>query len=144
MARIGGGGGPFIPSQATGAQQINKGDFASKVKQAQAPTQATPAAQTQQAKKAQESRLTGQMREIAQRLAKGDVDQKEATSEFVSLVIEERFPNFKRKKKKKKQDDEEENTNAEERLEAAVTELIDQDPALAQRLEKQFKKLAKA
>ena len=144
MARIGGGGGPFIPPQSTGVQQTNKGDFASKVKQAQVPTQATPAAQSQQAQKAQESRLTGQMREIAQRLAKGDVDQKEATREFVSLVIEERFPNFKRKKKKKKQDDDEENQTAEEQLEAAVTELIAQDPALAQRLETQFKKLAKA
>ena len=145
MARIGGGGGgPFIPPQAAGAQQTTKGDFASKVNQAQAPAQATPAAQAQQAQKAQESRLTGHMREIAQRLAKGDVDQKEATREFVSLVIEERFPNLKRKKKKKQQDDDEENQSAEEQLEAAVTELIDQDPALAKRLETQFKKLAKA
>jgi len=143
MPRIGGGGGPFIPPQATGAQQTNKGDFAGKVKQAQGPLQATPAAQAQQARKAQESRLTGHMRTIAQKLSKGDVDQKEATREFVGLVIEERFPHLKKKKKKKKGDDEEENQSAEEQLEEAVTELIAQDPSLAQRLETQFKKLTK-
>jgi hypothetical protein len=143
VPRIGGGGGPFIPPQTTGAQQTNKGDFASKVKQAQGPTQATPAAQAQQAKKAQESRLSGHMRSIAKKLAKGDVDQKEATREFVGLVIEERFPNLKKKKKKKKGDDDEKKS-PEEQLEEAVTELIAQDPSLAQRLETQFKKLAKA
>jgi hypothetical protein len=143
MPRIG-GGGPFVPPQsqgAQGAQQTQKGDFAGKVQQAQTPTQATPAAQTAQAKKAQQSQLTGKAREIAKRLASGGLNQKEATREFVSLVIEERFPHFKRKKKKKKDDEDEQ--SAEEQLEEAVTELIARDPALARRLESQFKKLAK-
>lgn len=142
MPRIGGGGGPIVPPQTQGAQQTQqtgKSDFAGKVQQAA--TQGTDAARTQQAKQARESQLTGKAREIARRLSNGALSQKEATREFVGLVIEERFPAFKRKKKKKKKDDEEEQS-AEEQLEEAVTELIHRDPALAKRLETQFKKLA--
>lgn len=131
-----------MPPQAQQAQQTQstqKSDFAGKVQQAA--TQGTEAARTQQAKQAKESQLTGKAREIAKRLSNGALSQKEATREFVGLVIEERFPAFKRKKKKKKKDDEEEQS-AEEQLEEAVTELIHRDPALAKRLETQFKKLA--
>jgi hypothetical protein len=62
----------------------------------------------------------------------------------VSLVIEERLPNFKKKKKKKDDKDKDENEaeTPEEQLEEAVTELIDRDPALSKRLHTQFKKLA--
>lgn len=144
MPRIGGGGGPIVPPQTQGAQQTQqaqKGDFASKVQQAS--QQGTPAAQAQQAKKAQQSRLTGKVKDIAKKFATGEVDQKEATREFVSLVIEERFPQFKKKKKKKDGEDDE-NQDPEEMLEDAVTELIARDPSLARRLETQFKKLAKA
>lgn len=141
MPRVGGGGGPIIPPQTQGAQQTQKSDFQSKVQQAQAPTQATPAAQAQQAKAAQQSKLTGKVKDIAKKLADGNLNQKEATREFVSLVIEERFPQFKKKKKKK--DDEDDEAAPEERLEEAVTELIDRDPSLARRLSTQFKKLAK-
>lgn len=142
MPRIGGGGGPIVPPQTQATQQTQstqKGDFAGKVQQAAA--QGTDAARTQQAKQARESQLTGKAREIAKRLSNGALTQKEATREFVGLVIEERFPAFKRKKKKKKKDDEEEQS-ADEQLEEAVTELIHRDPALAKRLETQFKKLA--
>lgn len=126
------------PGNAQGAQKTEKSDFAGKVAQA---GQATEAAAAQQAKGAQQSQMTGKVREIAKRLASGQLDQKEATREFVSLVIEERFPDFKKKKKKKKKDDEEE--GAEEQLEEAVTELIDRDPVLAKRLQTQFQKLGK-
>ena len=144
MPRVGGGGGPFVPPQGTQkAQQTSKSDFASKVKQAQGPAQATEAAKAQQAKQTQQSALTGKVRELAKRYSTGELDKKEATREFVGLVIEERFPQFKKKKKKKKRDDEEDDQSAEERLEEAVTELIDRDPALARRLETQFMKLAK-
>lgn len=146
MPRIG-GGGPFVPPQAGGAQQTNqtnqtqKSDFASKVQQAS--TQGTDQARTQQAKKSQQSQLTGKAKEIARRLQNGQLTQKEATREFVGLVIEERFPNLKkRKKKKKKDDDEDEPQSQEEMIEEAVTELIDRDPELAKRLQTQFKKLA--
>ena len=140
MPRIGGGGGPIIPPQAQAAQtqQTQKSDFAGKVQQAA--TQGTDAARTQQAQKTQQSQLTGKAKEIAKRLANGALTQKEATREFVGLVIEERFPAFKKKKKKKNKDDEEQ--SAEEMLEEAVTELIHRDPALAKRLESQFTKLA--
>lgn len=146
MPRIG-GGGPFVPPQAGGTQQTNqtnqtqKSDFAGKVQQAS--TQGTEAARSQQAKKSQQSQLTGKAKEIARRLQNGQLTQKEATREFVGLVIEERFPNFKRKKKKKKKDDEEDEPQSqEEMIEEAVTELIDRDPELAKRLQTQFKKLA--
>ena len=147
MPRIGGGGGPFVPPQAGGAQGPNqtqntqKTDFAGKVQQAA--TQGTDAARTQQAKQTQQSQLTGKARDIAKRLANGQLSQKEATREFVGLVIEERFPHHKKKKKKKKdegKDDEPE--TQEEMIEEAVTELIDRDPELAKRLQTQFKKLA--
>lgn len=147
MPRIGGGSsGPIAPPQAqpAQAQETQKADFASKVAQAQAaqaPTQATEAARTAQAKSAQQSQLVGKARDIAKRLAKGSLNSKEATREFVSLVIEERLPHFKKKKRDKKGSDDEEQT-AEEKLEEAVTELIDRDPALAKRLQTQFKKLA--
>jgi hypothetical protein len=150
MPRIGGGGGPIIPPQAQGAQgaqqaQDTKGaDFASKVAQAQtAQTQGTDAARTQQARATQQQQLVGKTKVIAKRLAKGAIDQKEATREFVSLVIEERLPQFKKKKKNKgDKDKDDENETEEEKLEEAVTEMIDKDPALAKRLQTQLKKLA--
>lgn len=149
MPRIGGGGGPIIPPQAQGTQgtqstqqpqETGKADFASKVA-----AQGTDAARAQQAKSTQQQQLIGKTKDIAKRLAKGSIDQKEATREFVSLVIEERLPQFKKKKKKgdknEKDEDEKEET-AEEKLEEAVTELIDRDPALSRRLQTQLKKLA--
>jgi hypothetical protein len=144
MPRIG-GGGPFVPPQAAGAQQTTqaqgaqRSDFASRV--APATAQPTEAARAQVAQRAQGSQMTGKAREIARRLASGALTQKEATQEFVSLVIEERLPQFK-KRKKRKQGDDDEPGSAEDRLEEAVTELIDRDPALAKRFEAQFKKLA--
>lgn len=145
MPRIGGGGGPIVPPQAQGAQQTQqaqqpqKADFASKV--AQASSQGTDAARTSQAKQTQQTQLTGKAKEIAKRLSSGALTQKEATREFVGLVIEERFPQFK-KRKKKKQGDKDDDASPEDKLEEAVTELIDRDPVLAKRLETQFKKLA--
>ncbi len=148
MPRIGGSGGPFVPPQTPGAQQTNqaqnagKTEFASKVQQSA--TQGTDAARTQQAKTTQQSQLTGKAREIAHRLQNGQLTQKEATREFVSLVIEERFPQLKKKKKRKQKDDEKDDDpqSQEEMIEEAVTELIDRDPDLAKRLQTQFKKLA--
>jgi hypothetical protein len=149
MPRIGGGGGPFVPPQAGGAGQTNqtqntgKTEFANKVQQAA--TQGTDAARTAQAKATQQSQLTGKARDIAKRLQAGQLTQKEATREFVGLVIEERFPQLKKKKKRKKEDgkdDEGEPETQEEMIEEAVTELIDRDPELAKRLQTQFKKLA--
>lgn len=147
MPRIGGGGGPFVPPQGPqGAQQTNqtqKTDFANKVQQAT--TQGTDAARTQQAKTTQQSQLTGKARDIAKRLQNGQLTQKEATREFVGLVIEERFPQLKKKKKRKQKDDgkeDEDPQTQEELIEEAVTELIDRDPDLAKRLQTQFKKLA--
>lgn len=140
MPRIGGGGGkpPIVPPQTQGTQQTQKSDF----KQVQqTPTQATDSARTQQAKQSEQARLTGKAQQIAKRLANGAVDQRQATQEFVELVIEERFPQFK-KKQKKKDDDGDEPETAEEQLEEAVTEMIAQDPALAKRLINQFNKLA--
>jgi len=142
VPRIGGGGGPIVPPQAQQAQKTQstqKGDFSAKVQQAT--SQGTEAARTQQARATNQSQLTGKAKEIAKRLSNGALTQKEATREFVGLVIEERFPAFKKKKKKKKKDDDEEQSS-EEQLEEAVTELIHRDPALAKRLEGQFKKLA--
>ena len=147
MPRIGGGsgGGPVIPPQTSGAkqtqgpQQSSKSDFASKIHQAG--QQGTDAARTQQAKQAKQSKLTGKATDIAKRLDSGALTEKEAVQEFVSLVIEERFPKFKRKKRRKKGDDDQDKSG-EQQLEEAVTELIDSDPALAQRLQTQFKKLA--
>lgn len=146
MPRIGGGGGPIVPPQTQGAQQTQEtkgGDFASKIASTQAAqTQGTDSARAQQAKSVAQQQLIGKTKDIAKRLAKGSIDQKEATREFVSLVIEERLPNFKKKKKKKGDKDDEEEESPEEQLEVAVTELIDKDPALAKRLQTQFKKLA--
>ena len=143
MPRIGGGGGPRVPPQTPGTQstqntQTGKSDFASKI---QSGAQGTDSARTQQAKQTQQSRLTGKATEIAKRLHSGALTQREAVQEFVSLVIEERFPKFKKKKKRKKNDDSQDKSS-EEQLEEAVAELIDSDPALAQRLQNQFKKLA--
>ncbi len=132
-----------MPPQAQAAQQTQKaqkGDFSAKVQQAA--SQGTEAARTQQAKATQQSALTGKAKEIAKRLSNGALTQKEATREFVGLVIEERFPAFKKKKKKKKKKGDEDEQSAEEQLEEAVTELIHRDPALAKRLETQFTKLA--
>lgn len=144
MPRIGGGGGPIIPPQTPGAKstqntQTSKSDFASKIQPGA--QQGTDAARTQQAKQSHQSQLTGKATDIARRLNSGALTQREAVQEFVSLVIEERFPKFKKKKKKRKKDEESERSS-EEQLEEAVTELIDSDPALAQRLQTQFKKLA--
>jgi N-acetylmuramoyl-L-alanine amidase CwlA len=143
MPRIGGPGGPHVPpqTQAPQAAETPKTDFASKVTQAAA-TQGTEAARTQTAKAQQQSQLVGKARDIARRFAKGSLDQKEATREFVELVIEERLPQFKKRKKKKDKKDDDEPETEEEQLEAAVTELIDRDPALKKRLQMQFKKLA--
>lgn len=140
MPRIGGGGGgPFVPPQGTQkTQSTQKSDFASKVQPAAA--QGTDAARTQQAKQTTKSQLTGKAREIARRLENGELDAKAATREFVGVVIEERFPQLKKRKKKKNSKDD--SATPEEELEEAVTELIDQDPVLAQRLSAQFKKLA--
>jgi hypothetical protein len=139
----------MVPPQAQGTQQTQdtqKADFASKVAQAQtAQTQGTDAARAQQAKATQQQQLVGKARDIAKRLKNGALTQKEATQEFVSLVIEERLPQFKKKKKKKqgdKDEDEKDDQTPEEQLEEAVTELIDRDPALSKRLQTQFKKLA--
>lgn len=143
MPRISGGGGPIIPPQTPGsqstqnAQQSNKSDFASKIQQGA--QQGTDAARTQQAKQSQQSKLTGKATDIAKRLNSGDLTQREAVQEFVSLVIEERFPKFKKKKRGKKDDDE---SGQDNQIEEAVAELIDSDPALANRLQTQFKKLA--
>lgn len=149
MPRIGGGGGPIIPPQTQGAQQAQqtqqtqKTDFASKVQQAAA-QQGTDAARATAAKAQAQSELGGKVRELAKKLANGKLSQKEATREFVSLVIEERFPQLKKRKKKKKDGDKDDDPeNAEDRLEEAVTELIDRDPAMAKKLSSQFKKLAK-
>jgi hypothetical protein len=149
MPRIGGPGGPNIPPQTQGpaAAETPKADFASKVAQAAttASAQGTDAARSQQAKSTQQQALIGKTRDIASRFAKGQLSQKEATREFVSLVIEDKFPQFKRKKKKKgdqEGDEEEGKESAEEKLEEAVTELIDRDPVLAKKLQTQFKKLA--
>jgi hypothetical protein len=112
----------------------------------QAAAQGTDAARSAQAKQTQQSQLTGKAREIAKRLQAGQLTQKEATREFVGLVIEERFPQLKKKKKRKQKDDEKEDDgepeSQEEMIEEAVTELIDRDPELAKRLQTQFKKLA--
>lgn len=143
MPRIGGGGGPIVPPQTQGTQQTQKNEFSGKVQQAA--TQGTDSARTQQAKQSAQSQLVGKARDIAKRLANGELEQKEATQEFVGLVIEERFPQFRKKKKKKKGDkdgDDGEPKTPEEELEEAVADLIDNDPALAQRLQAQFKKLA--
>lgn len=148
MPRIGGNGGPIIPPQAQEAQntqQTQKSEFASKVQQAT--TQGTDAARAQQAKQSEQARLAGKAKEIAKRLANGQLQQKEATREFVALVIEERFPQFKKKKRQKKDGDKDDKDgkqkqSPEEQLEEAVTELIDADPSLAKRLQAQFKKLA--
>ncbi|GEM_PF-1808326 len=155
MPRIGGGGGNVPPQpqgpSGPGPTQQPKTDFAAKVQQAAA-QQGTEAARTQTAKAQTQSELTGKVKDIARRFAAGNLNQKEATREFVSLVIEERFPHFKKKKKKKggqggdDEEDEEETAepaDASERLEEAVTELIDRDPGLAKKLSSQFKKLAK-
>ena len=139
MPRIG-GGGPHLPPQSGQVEkaQTQKADFAGQVQKAQA----NQTQQAQQAQQAARPQLTGQVRELAKRLASGKLTQKEATQEFVSLVIDERFPNMKRRKKKKKKgDDEDEESN--EGIEEAVAELIERDPALAKRLRSQFKKLAK-
>jgi hypothetical protein len=144
MPRIGGGGGPIVPPQTAGTQgtqqtQDTKGaDFASKVAQASAAqTQGTDSARSQQAKSAQQQQLIGKTKDIAKRLAKGSIDQKEATREFVSLVIEERFPQLKKKKKRKQKEDDKDENEPE-----SQEEMIDKDPALAKRLQTQFKKLA--
>lgn len=154
MPRIGGPGGPPIPPQQTPAGTgAEKTDFASKVAQTVAPTAATGAQQAQQAQapKGQPSQLYARTRDIAKRLERGELTQKEATREFVSLVIEERLPQFKKKKKRKQGDKDEKDTDnegedveasAEEKLEEAVTEVIERDPKLAQQLRSQFKKLA--
>ena len=150
MPRIGGGGGVPPGAQGPGGPQgpqSGKADFASQVQKA---TQAQTTQQTQQAQQSQQSQLTGKVKELAQRFASGKLNQKEATREFVSLVIEERFPQFKKKKKRgddeeeEKKDEKEDDQSAEERLEEAVTELIDRDPALAKKLKTQFNKLSKA
>lgn len=146
MPRIGSGGsgGPIVPPQTPGTKstqespQTSKTDFASKI---QGGHQGTDSARTQQAKQAQQSKLTGKATEIARRLDSGALTQREAVQEFVSLVIEERFPKFKKKKKGKKNEDDSDKSG-EDQLEDAVTELIESDPALAQRLQSQFKKLA--
>lgn len=157
MPRIGGGRGPMVPPGTQGAGQApaaQKSDFASKVNQVAqaATTQGTDAARATQGAKAAQSELTGKVKDIARKFANGNLNQKEATREFVSLVIEERFPQFKKKKKKKKKDPDEkgkegggddEPEDAQERLEVAVTELIDRDPSLAKKLSTQFRKLAK-
>lgn len=135
MPRI--GPKPILPPAV---QQAPAAERASTQKAAaQAPTHATEEARTQQAKKTQQSALTSKARGIAKRLADGELSQKEATREFVGLVIEERFPAFKKKKKRKKKDEE----GLDEQLEEAVTELIDQDPALAKRLSQQLRQLSK-
>lgn len=144
MPRIGGGGGgPLVPpSQGPqGPSGPQKPDFAGKVQPSA--TQGTDAARAQTAKQtaqpAREAQLTGKAKEIARRLQAGDIDSKEATREFVGLVIEERFPQLKKRQRDRRDDDE---PTPEEQLEEAVTELIDQDPVLAKRLSAQFKKLA--
>lgn len=141
MPRIGGGGKPpIVPPQTQGVEQSKPSEF-QKVQQAQ--TQGTDAARTQQAKHSEQSRLAGKAQQIAKKLANGTVDQRQATQEFVELVIEERFPQFRKsKKKQKKGKDDHEAESPEEQLEEAVTSLIDQDPALAKRLMNQFGKLA--
>lgn len=141
MVRIG-GPGPMIPPQvssAAGAQKAERSG-AEKASETAAVHQGTEAARTQQAKKTQQSALTGRAKQIAKRLSEGQLTQKEATREFVKLVIEERFPAFKKKRKKKRGDAE---PDLDEQLEEAVTELIDKDPALAKRLKHQFQALSK-
>lgn len=135
MPRI--GPKPILPPAV---QQTQAADRASAKKaEGKAPAQATEEARTQQARKTQQSALTGKARGIAKRLAAGELTQKEATREFVGLVIEERFPAFKKKKKRKKKGEQEQ----DQQLEEAVSELIDQDPALAKRLSQQLRKLSK-
>ncbi|MBI2377658.1 MAG: hypothetical protein HYV07_26895 [Deltaproteobacteria bacterium] len=131
-----------MPPQAGQVEkaQTQKADFASQVQKAQGSQQAQ---QAQQAQAAARPQLTGQVKDLAKQLAKGKLTEREATKEFVSLVIDDRFPNMKRRKKKKKKDDEDDEDSPEERLEEAVTDLIERDPALAKRLRGQFKKLAK-
>ncbi len=137
MPRIGGGGGrgPFGPSKTQGAQKTGRTEKSS----GPAVTQGTDAARAEQAKVVLHSALTKKTKEIAARYADGRLTQREATKEFVALVIEERFPRFKRRKKKGDGDSEDE---AEQELEDAVTDVIDRDPALAKRLSAQFKRLA--
>jgi hypothetical protein len=153
MPRIGGPGpGPIVPPQtqgAQGAQQTTaqpKTDFASKVAQA-AQQQGTDSARLQATRAQAQSELTGKAKDLAKKFADGKLSQREATREFVSLILEERFPQFKKRKKKKgqdgKDDEDEDDDTAEARLEEAITELIDRDPSMAKKLSSQFKKLAK-
>lgn len=145
MPRIGGGGKPppGVPPRARGVPKSQPSDFA-KVQTAQ--TQGTSAARAEQAKHAERaerserSHLTERAKQIAKRLAKGTVNPREATQAFVALVIEQRFPQLKKKKRGK--GDRERGGSPEEQLEEAVTDLIDQDPALAKQLMDQFNKLA--
>jgi hypothetical protein len=142
MPRIGGPpGGPQVPPQ-TGqtreAQEAQRGTFADKVSGAS--IQGTDAARSQKAREtAKHSRISKQAMDIAKRLANGALTPRDATRAFVETVIEERFPSLMKRKKKRRDGDPE---SDEDKLEEAITDLIEKDPVLAKRLQAQFKKLA--
>ena len=139
MPRIGGGGGN--PIGGSGGPKGPKGtDFASHVQQAGA--QGTDEARSDQAKRAKQAILNGKAKEVARRLQAGQLTHKEATREFVGLVVEERFPQLKRRKKKKKKRGDSDEAFSEDSVEDAVAELLDADPVLAERLKAQFRRLA--
>lgn len=76
------------------------------------------------------SALLEELMGVAKELAEADADQGESTKRFVGAVIRDRFKNLKGKDAK----------HATE----AVSDLIDRDEALAQKLQSQLARLAKS
>lgn len=119
--------GPTSAEQTEGAKEADKTQAASLF--------GTDSARDLKAKNERGQALLRQTKAIAKRFKDGELSQKEATREFVALVIEERFP--KKRKKKRDQDGE----DGHDEMEEAVTEAIDEDPSMAERLRRQFERL---
>lgn len=119
--------GPVRGSAAGGASKAKKGKGAGFAKMV---SKTGGAETTEQVVRNVRSALLEELMGVAQEIAEGKGDKKEQTKEFVSAVIRDRFKALKGK-------------NAKDVTET-VSDLINRDEGLAQKLHTQLSRLAKS
>ena len=125
--RIRGGGGPTRTNatqgaaKATGAGKAQGAKFAGMV--------GTTGNATEDAGR-QQSAMMAELAELAAALEAGKATKEEASRRFVGLVIKQRFGKNKRGK-------------GDDKLEEAVTEMVEEDPQFVSKLQSQLKRIAK-
>jgi hypothetical protein len=121
--RIRGGGGPKGPTGAGNAGPVNKAGAA----KFSGMVNASAANGTEEANRVQ-SAIMAEVAQIAAELQSGKATKEEASRRFVGLVIKQRFGKQKGK--------------GSDKMEEAVSDLVENDPQFVSRLQSQLKRIA--